>query len=82
VLWVFSNNHNALWHLKVCESRVVAVKEDVKVKDRKRLMSGKKKTTMRCGIRETATMRNSMFRLHENTAGCGGRFHFYSHDAM
>ena len=31
----------------------------VNLKDRKRSLSGKKKTTTRCGIRETATARNA-----------------------
>jgi hypothetical protein len=39
VLWLFSNNHNALWHLKVCHDAKVVVA--VKVKDKKRSMSRK-----------------------------------------
>jgi hypothetical protein len=46
VLWLFLNNHNALWHVKIChDAKVVS-------------WLLKEKTTTRCGIRETATTRN------------------------
>ena len=84
VLWLFSKNHNALWHLKIChDANVVSwlLKEMLSSKIENVQWEGKT-TTTRCGIRETATTRNSEFRLHANTARCRGLFSFYSQDAM
>ena len=83
VLWLFSNNH-MLWHLKVChDAKVVSwlLKGMLRSKI-KNTQWAEKITTTRCGIRGTATTRNSEFQLHENTTRCRGRFPFYSHDMM
>jgi len=44
-------------------SRVLCASACVTLKDRKRSLSGKKTTTTRCGIRETATTRNCVLWL-------------------
>ena len=84
MLWLFSNNHNVLWHLKIChDAKVMSwlLKGMLRSKI-ENAQWAEKTTTTRCGVRETARTRNSEFRLLEITAKCRGRFPFYSHDAM